>query len=233
MLNEFLITAAIAVVLLGVCVWVNARSATNWGRYGSLALLLILIASLPIWASIVFVVIGSFQSNGGDYWAAAPWVIFIAAIKYLGQTITAAAITAALYFFVPGEPKRKLTVATLVSMTLLGSIAWRANVQRLDDKHARRVSAEEANAVKAFVSNAPELHDMATPPVVTWVIRNINRDGLPVRYAVAVKSEVTSKGAVVIVDVDRGAGEPRFTWICTAKHDLYDWERNDPCRPGY
>ena len=234
MLNEFSITAAIAVVLLGFCVLLNARSATNLGRYGSLALLLILIASSPIWASFVFIVIGSFQSKGGDYWAAAPWIMVIATFKYLGQTIMAAAITAALYFLVPGEPKRKLTVATLVGMALLGAIAWWANVQRLDDQQAGRVSAKEANAVKAFVSNAPELpEEVATPPVVVWVIRNINRDGLPKRYAVAVRSEATSKGAVVIVDVDRSAGEPRFTWVCTAKRDLYDWERNDPCAPGY
>jgi hypothetical protein len=233
LLNEFSITAAIAVVLLGLCVLLNARSVTTRGRYGSLALLLILIASLPIWASFVFIAIGSFQSKGGDYWAAAPWIMVFATIKYLGQTIMAAAVTAAVYFLVPGNPKRKLSVATLVSMALLFGVAWMANVQRLDDKQARRVSAEEANAVKAFVSNAPELPEVATPPVVAHVIRNINRDGVPVRYAVTVKSEVTSRGAVVIVDVDRSAGEPRFTWVCTAKRDLYDWERKDPCVPGY
>jgi len=233
LLNQFSITAAITVVLLGICVMLNARSTTNLGRYSSLTLLLVLIGSLPVWGSFVFIVIGSFKSKGGDYWAAAPWIVVIATIKYLSQTIVAAAITAAVYFLVPGEPKRKLTVATLTSMALLGGIAWRANVQRVDDKHASRVSAKEGDAVKAFVVSAPELQGLVTPPVESWVIRNMNRDGLPVRYAVAVKSEAASNGVTVIVDVDRSAGEPKFIWVCTAKFDLYDWERKDPCRSSY
>jgi hypothetical protein len=232
--TSFAITSVIAVAVLGLCVLLNARSATNLGRYVSLALLLVVIVSLPIWASFVLVAFGSFQFTGSDYWAVAPWIMIVAAIRYLNLSTLIAAITAALYFLVPGEHKRKLTVATVVSMALLGGAAWMANVERLDGKQAHRVSDKESNALKAFVTNAPELpEDVATAPVRAWVIRNINRDGLPVRYAVAVRSEMTSKGVVAIIDVDRSAGEPRFTWICTAERDLSDWERKDPCTSGY
>jgi hypothetical protein len=157
-MDEFTITAAVAILLLGLCVLLNARSTANWSRYGSLALLLILIASLPIWASFVYIFIGSFQSKSQDYWAVAPWIMFLATFKYLGLTTTVAAITAALYFLVPGEPRRKLTVATLVGMSILGVLAWWANAQRLEERQASRVRDKEVNA--------------------------FNRDGPPVRYAV-------------------------------------------------
>jgi hypothetical protein len=230
LLNEFLITAAVSIVILGLCILLNANAETTWGRYGSLSLLVVLIATLPIWASLLFIVIGSFQSNGMDRWAGAPWIMIIATYKYIGQTISVAVVTATLYFGVRGEPERKLAVAAVVSMVLLAGLAWRANVQRLNAAQARRVSAREAGALRAFVSSASEPRKVAAPPVTTWVIRNIERDGLPVRYALAVKSQATSQGTVVIVDVDRSAGGPRFSWICSTNRDLFDWEVNDPCK---
>lgn len=225
----FWIATALCATILVLCALLSAKLRSISGRYGTAILLFILVASIPFWGSLLFLVLGSFAAKSSGFWSVAPWLTIIFTVRYLVWSAGITAIGAAIYLATPVPHSRKLAFSLAAMLLLLGGAAWSISSRMMQAAEALKISRAEAAMVTAFVMQAPQLPDVVALPAKATVIKHLHKKGLPYRYAVQVISQAPDrKSTIVIVDADREQGQPKWMWACTTR-DTFGWERLDPC----
>lgn len=185
---------------------------------------------LPLWASLVLVIAGSF-GRSSDYWLAAPWLILLA-IPLCAITLVMAGAAHAAYVRTPGgtAPKIRRSVlwlAGLSGLVLLGiAVHWRKEVRLKADQEAGRVLVERS-----------ALMTRAAPGGfgVFLHVTRFTRSGVADRFDYHVSASGSGKSHMAIVETTRGEGDAGLRLACVIPTDDYHHleSGNDPCRSSH
>ena len=125
--DAFIALAAFLLVfiLLGIADLLARNARTRAGGIVGLSLVLVMIGFLPVWATLVYLLLESFGENAHQYWSVAPWLMFVAWTKFGGITFIGALVSGFVYVAVRGSHREKWTpMQTCQAFLVVGTIIY-------------------------------------------------------------------------------------------------------------
>ena len=94
-------------ILLGIADLLARNAKTRAGGLVGLVIVLVLIAFLPVWGTLVYLLLASFGENAHQYWSLAPRMMMAAWLKFGGIFFTGALISGVVYVAYRGSHRDK------------------------------------------------------------------------------------------------------------------------------
>lgn len=94
-------------ILLGIADLLARNAKTRAGSLVGLVIVLVMVAFLPVWGTLVYLLLASFGENAQQYWSAAPWLMMAAWLKFGGIFFIGALISGVVYVACRGSHRDK------------------------------------------------------------------------------------------------------------------------------
>ena len=119
----FMVAFLLVFLLLGIIDLFAKNATTRSGGIVGLLVVLALIAALPVWGTVVFLLLASFGANSQTLWAIAPSLLTVALTRFGGMFLACAVISGLVYVVAKGEHRQKYeTMQAVMGIVVAGAL---------------------------------------------------------------------------------------------------------------
>ncbi len=118
----FMVAFVLVFLLLGIVDLLAKNATTRSGGIAGLLVVLTLLAALPVWGTVVYLLLASFGENSQALWTIAPWLLTVAATRLGGVFLACALICGIVYAVAKGVHHQKYEIMRAVMGILVAGV---------------------------------------------------------------------------------------------------------------
>src|SRR5690349_9854747 len=189
--DELWMRISIIAVLLaqGLCLSLIALSTSRERQDKSLNVLLGLIVLAPACVGTLLIIFASFEARSQEeYWAVAPWIPISFAVRFVFESVVAAALASAAYKSMTLSDGQKLAALGLLCVGLMVwvTVNIKTKPPLRETGSSFNTQREDSLAAARYVRVAPEALKLVTPPLLVETSYE-RKEGQVMRYLVEVR----------------------------------------------